>query len=86
MHLDIPKKIEDVLQREFGDKLEPAAREALGVEAYRTGKLSLGEFAEMLGITTGEADGLLRDRGVYLDMTVSEVEEDVASLRELLRQ
>ena len=87
MHLDlnISKPIEEVLQRELGDDLELITREALAVEAYRKGSLSLGQFAEMLDITTDEADGLLKKRGIYLDLTLPELQEDVASLRELFR-
>jgi predicted HTH domain antitoxin len=84
VNLNIPKPIEEALRRELGDNLEPATREALAVEAYRRGKLSLGEFAEMLNVTTDEADGLLKERGVYLDVTLPEIRDDVASLRGLV--
>ncbi len=86
VNLQIPKTIEEALRRELGEGLELATREALAVEAYRRGKLSLGEFAEMLNITTDEADGLLKERGVYFDVTLAEVQDDVASLRGLVVQ
>lgn len=86
MNLDIPKTIEEALRRELGEGLELATREALAVEAYRRGKLSLGQFAEMLDITTDEADGLLKERGVYLDVSLAEIQDDVASLRELVQR
>lgn len=84
VNLDIPKTIEDALRQELGDGLELTTREALALEAYRRGHLSLGQFAEMLDISTDEADGLLKERGVYLDLTLPEIQDDVASLRELI--
>lgn len=85
VNLDIPKPIEEALRRALGDSLEHATREALAVEAYRRGMLSLGQFAEMLDLTTDEADGLLKQRGLYLDVTLPELQGDVASLRETIR-
>jgi hypothetical protein len=38
----------------------------------------------MLNVTTDEADGLLKERGVYLDVTLPEIRDDVASLRGLV--
>lgn len=86
MHVDlnIPKPIEEALKREFGAELESAVCEALAMEAYRRGMLSLGQFAEMLDMTSDEADGLLKKRGVYLDISVFEIQDDVASLREII--
>jgi len=86
LNLDIPKPIEDALRRELGEGLENATREGLAVEAYRRVKLSLGQFAEMLDLTTDEADGLLKERGVFLDVSLPEIADDVASLRELVRR
>jgi len=86
VNLDIPKPIEEALRRELGEGLELATREALAVEAYRRGKLSLGQFAEMLDMTTDEADGLLKERGIYLDVSLAEIQNDVASLRKLVRR
>jgi len=84
VNLDISKPIEEALRRELGDGLEVATREALAIEAYRRGKLTHGQFAEMLNLTTDEADGFLKERGVYLDVTLQEIQDDVASLRELV--
>lgn len=83
VEIDISKPMEEALRRELGEGLELATREALAVEAYRRGSLTLGQFAEMLDITTDQADGVLKERGIYLDATLSEIQDDVASLREL---
>jgi len=40
----------------------------------------------MLDITNDEADGLLKERGIYLDMSLPEIQEEVVSLRELIRR
>ena len=40
------------------------AKLGLAVEAYRNMKLSLGQFADLLGVSQYEADGILKDRNV----------------------
>lgn len=86
VNLDVPKPIEDALRRELAEGLEDATREGLAVEAYRCGKLSLTQFAEILDLTTDKADGLLKDHGAYLDVSLPEIADDVASLRDLVRR
>ena len=49
--IDIPKAIEDQLKTVWGDDLSRAVKEALAVEGYRAGQLSLGQVAELLGLT-----------------------------------
>lgn len=82
--IDIPTELERTLRRALGDDLSQAVKEALAMEAYRTGALSLGQFAEMIGVSTYEADGLLKQRGIMLDIDVAEFEEELASLKALI--
>jgi predicted HTH domain antitoxin len=81
----IPDSIEEHLRREIPD-LEGAAKQAFAIDAYREGKLSLGQLAGILGISSYEADGLLKQRGIMLDISAREVEQEVAALRDLLRR
>jgi len=50
--IHIPKGIEEQLEAAFGRDLARAAREALAVEGYRSERLSLGQVAEFLGVST----------------------------------
>lgn len=88
MHVDlnVSMEIEETLREQLGDDLAQFVREALAVEAYRTGKLSLGQFAGMLGITRYDADGFLKQRGIMLEMSVDEFEGELASLKELVER
>jgi predicted HTH domain antitoxin len=83
VRLTIPDDIAAQLQPNGGD-LGRRALEALAVEGYRTGALSLGQVAEMLGLSINEADGFLKARGVQLLSTLAEFEEDRAALEKIL--
>jgi predicted HTH domain antitoxin len=80
--IDIPKRIEDALRAEWGD-LEQAARDALLIESYRSGKISIGFLAESLGIGVIEADRWLAERGVPLNYSAEDLEADRKTLGEL---
>jgi predicted HTH domain antitoxin len=82
--IDIPKAIEDQLRTVWGDDLSRAVKEALAVEGYRAEKLSLGQVAELLGLTVYEADGFLKQRGVPLPYSVEDLDADVAALQKAL--
>jgi len=83
--VDISKSFEEALRRELGNGLELTIKEALALKAFSRGLLSLGQFAEMLDLTTNEADGLLKEHGILLDISLPAIQDDVASLRESLR-
>ena len=82
--LHIPKSIEDQLEQAFGRDLARAAREALAIEGYRTEKLSLGQVAEFLGVSTLEADEFLKKRQVPLLYSADDLERDRAALKTAL--
>ena len=84
LNINMPKEAEDTLREAFGENLDAQAREALAVEAYRQGKLSLGQFARILGIDTYTADGTLKQRGIMLNYTADDLRQDVATLERLL--
>lgn len=80
----LPDDIERALRRELGD-LDQVAKEAAMVELFRQGKLSQGKFAECLGISRYEADGVLKRHHVTEDLlTIEELDKQVADMRELL--
>lgn len=84
MTIHLSKETESTLREAFGDSLDTEAIQALAIEAYRRGKLSLGQFARLLNIDTYSADGLLKQRGIMLDYTTEDLEREVAFLRDYL--
>jgi len=64
-------------------KLDTAAREAVGVQLYREGKLSHGKLAEFLGIGRGQVDDLLARHHVVDEFSALDIAEQAATLRQL---
>ncbi len=82
--IDISAEAETLLKREWSD-LNRAARDALVIESYRQGKLSLGQCSEILGTSFAETEAFLRSRGVDLGVTMQDVEDDLNCLRKALK-
>ncbi|MGH9854758.1 MAG: UPF0175 family protein [Blastocatellia bacterium] len=81
--LTIPDNIAPSLVRN-GDDLPRSLLEMAALEAYRQGQLTTFQLRELLGLSRMEIDGFLKEHGIYLDYTVEELEEDVASFAALL--
>ena len=81
--LTIPDGVAAELEPEGAD-LGRRALEALAIEGYRAEALSLGQVAEMLGLSINEADGLLKARGVELPAPLEDFTRDGAALEKLL--
>lgn len=87
--MDVTVKIPDEIAGQIlaqGGDLSRLALEALAIEGYRAATLSLGQVAAMLNLTTFEADGFLKERGVPLDYSWAEFDADNAALVALLRK
>jgi len=81
---NLPQHIEQDLRLDLGD-LDQTAKESTLVELFRQGKLSHGAFAEALGISRYEADGVLKRYNVTEDLlTLEEFQAETAALRKLL--
>lgn len=81
--IEIPTESEAEFVRVFGPDLSRAATEALLLNGYRSGRVSLGFVAEVLGIPTRmEALKWLADHGVPLNYDLKEFEADRATLRD----
>ena len=76
---ELPKKVEDDLRDELGD-VNQAAKEALLIECYRQGRISIGYLAQALSMGVIEADEWLGERGVPLDYTPEDLKADVEAL------
>jgi len=83
VRMNIPDHIAEQLQPNGGD-MSRLALEALAMEGYRREALSLGEVAELLGLSVYEADGFLKERGIESLLTSEDLEEQRTALNALL--
>ena len=82
--LNLPSSAERAFLDAWGDQIDRKGLEALAMEGYREGKLSLGKFAELLGFaTTHDADRWLAERGVTLNYSADNFREDCRSVDRL---
>lgn len=81
--ISLPQDVEARLRAEV-DNLDEVAKLGLAVEAYRNMKLSLGQFADLLGVSQYEADGILKDRNVALVPSEAELAAEREALQRLL--
>jgi hypothetical protein len=76
VHLEVPEEFARHLASDSED-LARVALEALAAEGVRSGKLSVFQARELLGIRSRyEMDGFLKRHGVFLDLTVEDVHKD----------
>lgn len=77
---EIPEPILRLLKEQWGD-VARASKESLAIESYRSGKISLGYLAMLLGLNgAAEAQDWLARRGVPLNYSLKELEADRATL------
>lgn len=81
--ITLPDRIEQQLESTWGASLPRKVLESLAAEGYRSGALSTGEVAEMLGLSINETDGFLKDRGLYALESIEEINADSSALEEL---
>ena len=82
VHLQIPDDVARVIQVKQPD-LSRAALEALALEGYRSERLSEGQVRRMLGFRTRiQVHAFLKAHNVYLNYSIHELENDLASLRQ----
>ena len=76
IHLELPEELARQLASDTED-LARVALEALAAEGVRSGKLSVFQARALLGIQSRyEMDGFLKKHGVFLDLTVEDVQKD----------
>lgn len=76
VRLDVPEEVAKQFATEPGG-VTRAALEALAIEGVRSGKLTVHQAREMLGIASRyEMDGFLKERGVLLPITMEDVITD----------
>jgi predicted HTH domain antitoxin len=79
--LDIPPKLAEQIEAAWGQSLSRAAVEALALEGFRREALSLGQVAELLGVSIDQANGFLKLHGVAGDYTADDLRRDLAALK-----
>lgn len=76
VHLDVPEDVARQFAAEPGG-ITRAALEALATEGVRSGKLTVHQARQMLGIPSRyEMDGFLKAHGVLLPITIDDVVRD----------
>jgi predicted HTH domain antitoxin len=82
--LNLPSPAEHAFRDAWGDQIDRKGLEALALEGYREGKLSLGKLAELLGFATPHAaDHWLAERGVALNYSADDFRKDCRTLDRL---
>jgi predicted HTH domain antitoxin len=82
--LHIPSGAEETIRRALGSDLAGAAKELLVVGAYSTGRLSVGQVREVLGLATRiEAEEWLGKRGVPWNYPAADLAADRQTLSRL---
>lgn len=76
VHLEIPEELARRLASDSGG-VARAALEAIALEGVRSGKLTVAQARQLLGIESRyEMDGFLKDHGILLDVTLDDVRRD----------
>jgi hypothetical protein len=81
IRIEVPVELEEQMRRDFSD-LDLAAKEAMGVELFRLGKLSHAQLANLLGLSRYETDGVLKQHGAYFELTLDDVVRDARASRQ----
>ena len=81
--MNVTLAIPDDFASRFGSEAELGRRvvEALGLEEYRSGRMSRPELRRLLGLATrGELDGFLNAHGVVEGITAAEFDHQMQDL------
>jgi predicted HTH domain antitoxin len=83
--IEIPDTMEQTLCDQLGQDLEKAAKESLAIAWYQSEKISIGQVAEMLGLSVYQAEGLMKERHVDSLYSLEDYEKGRATLNRLLK-
>ena len=87
--MDLTVHVPDELASHLGgeavhDELERRAQEAFALEELRAGRITEVQLRKMLGLGRIALDGFLKAHGVYQDVTMEDIERDIADLHACL--
>jgi len=81
---EIPAELEVGLAAQLGD-LNRAAKEAFVIQSYRSGKISVGVVAQLLGLESRwDAERWLKDRDIPVPLTNDDMDADRHALDQIL--
>ncbi len=84
--IDIPEAIGQQLIAQWGN-VSQRAKEALAIEAYRTGSLTSAQIQSLLNLSSRwEVEEFLKNSQAYLDYTEEDLEQDRQTLNNLLSE
>lgn len=83
--IDIPDAVRRSLEQQFGQDLTQAAKEAMAIAWYQAQKLSIGQVAELLELSTYEAEALMKRHHVEAPYSLEDYERDRETLERLLK-
>ncbi|HET6880107.1 MAG TPA: UPF0175 family protein [Pirellulales bacterium] len=83
--IDVPDTLRQSLERQLGPDLSQAAKEALAVAWYQSERISIGQVAELLGISVYEAEGLMKKNNVSAPYSLEDYDHDRETLGRILK-
>jgi len=88
--MQITVELPDDIARRLGAShpdLSRAALEGIALEGARSGDLTTAQVRRLMGFKTGmEVDSFLKAHGVFLPVTVADIERDAETSRSFRRQ
>ncbi|HEV7645523.1 MAG TPA: UPF0175 family protein [Pyrinomonadaceae bacterium] len=83
--ISVPAEIAANLALDKSD-LPRKTLEALAIEGYREGHLSIGQLAEMLRLSVLEAEEFLQTKNISLNYSMTDFEDDLETAKVLDRK
>jgi len=77
IQIELPAELEAALRKALGRDLGLEARDALLVEAYRRGAISVRQLAGALATSIHDAHQFLKDRHVPLNYSAEDLDDDL---------
>ena len=87
LRMDVVVSMPDPVARQWGDTPQAIGRhvvEDAAIERYRAGRLSHRQVGEALGLDYWQTETFLKERGVPLNYSATDLEADAATLEKIL--
>jgi predicted HTH domain antitoxin len=84
--IEIPDEVARALAA-HGNDVSQAVLEAVAIEAYRSGTVTLAQVQQMLGLRSRwQTEAFLRRAEAFHDYTMEDLDRDIAAIRDASRQ
>jgi hypothetical protein len=84
--ITIPEHVESALRKAWGANFDRAVLEALVMEAYRRGDVSIGFCGEVLGLGVIGALDFMHAKEVHQPFDPAQIEQDAKVIEQILRE